>query len=519
MALTVSTINICGLNDINKQIQVKMLVMKYKIDILCLQEHNVKDRNRMSYLEDFFDIVVNEPVPFKGGTAFLINKRSNVEIVSVEKDEEGQITLIRVKFMGKYLSLLNIYAPSGNNKKKDREDFFQNDLLYFLRHNISNLIMVGDFNCVLSSRDVSTGKETNVSKALTTVVRNLKLKDAWFATNHLPVYTYIKGDYGSRLDRIYVNNLFNDIVNCQNIPLAMSDHAMIMMKILIDVNCKIGKGHWLLNCSLLDRDDFLENFNIFWGNVKLKMCKYDNILLWWDELAKGEIKKFFIRLSKQAVQEKYGTIALLQEHLKILQYEAVEGSIKYNEIKLVKSRIKSIKEEICEGIKMKMKMEERVNGEKLSLHLLSKEKIRAKRNHMTELHTEGGVILKNSDSIIFYAKQYYTDLFTKANTDTDWQEYFLKYVETVINDEDNEILCTKVTEKEILKIFQSMARGKTPGEDGLPVEFYLKTWNIIKHEYVQMVEYVFDHCILGNSQLKGIIKLLSNNDDVCFLKN
>ena len=221
-----------------------------------------------------------------------------------------------------------------------------------------------------------------------------------------------------------------------------------------------------------------------------------------------KLKSFFSDYQSKRYRKKYGTIALLQEHLKVLQYKAVEGSIKYNEIKLIKSRIKSIKDDISEGIKMKMKVEERVNGEKLSLHLLNKEKIRAKRNNMTELHTNNGVVLKNTDAIISYAKQYYADLFTKANTDLDWQEYFLKNIDTVINDEENEILCTKVTEKEILKIFQSMTKGKTPGEDGLPVEFYLKTWDIIKYEYVQMVKYVFDHCILGNSQLKGIIKLI-----------
>ena len=113
----------------------------------------------------------------------MLNKNSNIEILSTEKDDGGHVLCVRVKYLGEKLTLINIYAPSGNNRKTERENLFYNDIVYYLRNNISSAIMAGDFNCVVSTRDVSTGRETDVSKALSSLVKQLSLKDAWIATN------------------------------------------------------------------------------------------------------------------------------------------------------------------------------------------------------------------------------------------------------------------------------------------------------------------------------------------------
>lgn len=68
MALCVATLNINGLNDVNKQRKVVNLIMYYKIDILMLQEHNVKDLNTLSHLDNFTEIILNPTVNIKGDT-------------------------------------------------------------------------------------------------------------------------------------------------------------------------------------------------------------------------------------------------------------------------------------------------------------------------------------------------------------------------------------------------------------------------------------------------------------------
>jgi exonuclease III len=71
--------------------------------------------------------------------------------------------------------LLNIYAPSGAEKRQEKEDFFNFDLPYLLQATPNMVILRGDFNCVLAKADV-TG-HINFSRALNTLVKGRNLVD------------------------------------------------------------------------------------------------------------------------------------------------------------------------------------------------------------------------------------------------------------------------------------------------------------------------------------------------------
>ena len=55
--------------------------------------------------------------------------------------------------------------------------------------------------------------------------------------------------------------------------------------------------------------------------------------------------------------------------------------------------------------------------------------------------------------------------------------------------------------------------GKTPGLDGLPVEFYQKMWPVVKSDFLEMVREVEKQNILSNSQRKGAIRLIFKKED------
>jgi exonuclease III len=61
------------------------------------------------------------------------------------------------KFRG--ITLINIYAPSGNSKRTEREYLFNNELAYLLRNTPTNILLGGDFNSVLEPAD-TTGHYT-----------------------------------------------------------------------------------------------------------------------------------------------------------------------------------------------------------------------------------------------------------------------------------------------------------------------------------------------------------------------
>jgi exonuclease III len=75
---------------------------------------------------------------------------------------------------------INVYAPSGAERKPERETFFNTDLPLILPVTPKELLLAGDFNCIINSAD-STGN-VPCSKALDKIVKWLGLHNVWNAS-------------------------------------------------------------------------------------------------------------------------------------------------------------------------------------------------------------------------------------------------------------------------------------------------------------------------------------------------
>ena len=64
-----------------------------------------------------------------------------------------------------------------------------------------------------------------------------------------------------------------------------------------------------------------------------------------------------------------------------------------------------------------------------------------------------------------------------------------------------------------------MAINKSPGVDGLPVEFYIQNWEIISDDILNLYSTFLNIGCLGTSQRKGIIILIPKSDNVLSITN
>ena len=62
-----------------------------------------------------------------------------------------------------------------------------------------------------------------------------------------------------------------------------------------------------------------------------------------------------------------------------------------------------------------------------------------------------------------------------------------------------------------------MALNKTPGIDGLPVEFYIENWNVIGDDILALYNTVLDVGYLGETQRKGIITIIPKSTDTLYI--
>ena len=138
------------MNEKRKQLKLIDFLKFHRLDIIMIQEHNIHDRNKLcKELSDMCHIYLNLAVSSKGGTAILINKKLNCEILSVDMLANSRIVSVKLKLYNQILQIVNVYAKSGSNTI-EREDMFTDELLFYLRGNLINVIVGGDLNCVLS---------------------------------------------------------------------------------------------------------------------------------------------------------------------------------------------------------------------------------------------------------------------------------------------------------------------------------------------------------------------------------
>ena len=183
------------------------LITANKLDVIFLQEVRLSSEQINLLLGNLgFQAAVNidSENPSKPGTAIIWKKSLPVSNVNT-------LVLCRaqVATLGKYM-LLNIYAPSGSDKKYERNVFFGQEIFsaLSLNHN-PTWVVGGDFNCVLKSADIEGGLgfKQKFCPSLKDLTRTSSLADV-FRSEYPRVqeFTFFRaGKAPSRLDRFYLS--------------------------------------------------------------------------------------------------------------------------------------------------------------------------------------------------------------------------------------------------------------------------------------------------------------------------
>ena len=447
MYIVIASLNINGLNNRDKQLQLIEFMYYNRIDILLLQEHNIRNANVIcSELSDKYIVDINLAISHKGGTAILINRKSPIKLLTSEKSSDSRIISMKFKFYEEFFHIVNIYAHASN--AKDREKMFNEDLIYYLRNNIQNSIIGGDFNCVLSQRDTSTGN-ANISKALLNTIRTLQFKDMWHVKNKDIKYTFVRNNFGSRIDRLYAKDLCQYVKWIDVINVNFSDHSCIKSVIGMPNIPKVGQYYWKLNTALLDLPDIDLRFKEEWEKIKSVKNRYTNVNNWWDKHAKPQIKKFFVKIGKEENQKKYGLLSFLEYRLNRLYNEVnISGNVDYSKIKILKDRIDNIKLNILNGVRIRSRVEEQLQGEHVSAFLIKKQANINSRHLISSIKAEAGILenvnenttLDRSDLIQLYINKYYEKLYKEEIYDSKIQEWFLKFIDKKLCNEDCKLL-------------------------------------------------------------------------------
>ena len=496
---SICTINVNGIYSETKKAMLKDFAKFNEIDILLLQEVVFTDFSFMFGYQSIVNLDENNR-----GTAILL--KEGFEIQNVIKLCSGRGIACDVNG----ITLINVYAPSGNSNRQARNNFFTEELAMLCVSAKEHLILAGDFNCVLNRSD-SQGTP-NINMHLKQITEKLKIKDVWEKLKKSIEFTYVRNGSKSRIDRIYATEEILKKVTNIGIDLApFSDHNAVTMKLVLSQQPILrGRTYWKMNRDLLIIEEVKCKFEKQWSAWKRNIPSYNDVAEWWEICAKKKIRSFFKYESFKKWRNEERKINMFFNCLNEYYHKEQLSVEDYQSIKYFKAAITTEYRKRLETKRNRFRGRTILEDEKMSMYHVMEERKRRENLHIASIEINENITLKEKDDILREVRNYYQGMFDGKNLSASAEENLENCNDSVskLNDDDNELFEKEVTEEEIKMAIFSGARNKSPGSDGIPNEFYITFWNIIKKEFVEMIKAVLSRGFLTRSQYHGITVLV-----------
>ena len=221
--------------------------------------------------------VLSNQGPNNLGTTLILKR--NLALTDVVKQPEGRIIRADVGDM----TVINIYASVGSDKREERAHFFREILPAYITSAKYPIILFGDLNAVEEVADKTRKANASalVCKALVDLISAFRLVDVWYKLKgaekgHTFLYKGKAGTGSSRIDKFYTNPR---IKKTATIIQLIRDHKCLIIDAIfgMDMGIKAKTGLWKMNSAILKEDYFKCEFHDLWGSVTAHPLKRENI--------------------------------------------------------------------------------------------------------------------------------------------------------------------------------------------------------------------------------------------------
>ena len=471
--------------------------------IMC-ESHSCVDEEKIWRNEWGGEIIFSHGERNSRGVAVLMTKQMYNQSKNIEVDKEGRYVIFDLESNLQNISIAAIYAPN-----KDTPDYFCK-INKLLENRSEHKIIIGDFNLTLDVEMDRLNTYCNNNKAkdeVENIMDHYSLREVWRTQNEEKrEYSWIKRGTelkASRIDYALVSSgLDQKAKSCMYIPGIQSDHRAIYLLIDMD-SSERGCGYWKFNNILLQNQEFLETMNIEIDKT-MNLTQDDNPLIRWEKLKK-RIKKITIEFSRKKTSEEKIVIANLSE--KVNEYET-RLPLNKNEDELLQKTKVDLEENLLERVKgliFRSKVRWHEQGEKNTKYFYSLEKARYNAKTCYTLITEQGKEIIDQQDILAEQRKYYAKLYSE-DKDVNFNlknTKGIKVPEEIRKEQENQI-----TIEELQVAVKTMNNDKTPGEDGIPADFYKVFWSKIKKPFFEMMIEAYEGRNLHQTARQGILNLI-----------
>jgi exonuclease III len=423
--MLICTINCKGLNTELKQRCLLEVLEDKKVDIALLQETKIKDHEIFDSFKQFFkgQLFYALSCDNSAGVAILILPHclKFVNVLASSSDTNGSWVNVTVDIFDFSLTIMCVYAPVSHGS---RHTFFH-DISAIIQDNISeNLILGGDFNCVLDSnidrKSQSVYNDTSHVE-LKHVCDREHLFDSYRLTNpHDRQFTWFSSDgrIASRLDRIYLQqSLKGNLSQTSVFPVAFSDHNMVCVTLDNASWIKQGSGFWKFNNSLLYDTNYHHCVQSFWQYWLRMKDSYENLALWWEE-GKSGLAHISKRFALKKARGRRKRRKALDKFLFRISCKVNNGDQSYNDLLVkIKHDINELDQYMLEGAKVRSRAQMHAEGEKPTKYFCNLEKARGIEKITRHLKTKDGLVANSNEEILDAVYHFYESLYASEGSD------------------------------------------------------------------------------------------------------
>ena len=405
--IRIATVNINAIRNATRVDMLKEFLRYNDLDIVLLQEVATQDSTDIPGY-----VAYNNIGPDMRGTAIMA--RRSLSITKLERLPSGRAMAIECAG----LRVVNLYAPSGTAKRKEREYFYNSEVPLLLTAQNTPTLVGGDFNCVLAPCD-STGTLSR-SNALANIVSGLRLSDAWQQDPRRPMYTHHSPSGASRIDRFYLSPAAAEKkVGIETVPVAFTDHHAVIIRMEMQTGERRRRaGRWKMDPKTVTGARFTEALQTEWKKWTSRRRHYPELGWWWERCVKPNIR----RLARQVESEERRSHKMMEDHLHECLLDILKADIPEEEKRPVlqkyKAKLVRLNARKRENLLLDTQPQDRMDAEDMSLYHLIKIAKRRTAREITQITDEQGHRQTTAKGIAATLVQHYAHAFRPIPVDS-----------------------------------------------------------------------------------------------------
>ena len=524
MALSLLTLNVNGIRDRSKRDGLVQWLrsLPVKVDVICLQEtHCVSLTECSSWFSSSGFLSVLAPGSIHSCGCVVLYRPSISLLKSWSAD--GRFLQCEFSFHDKIFRVVCVYAPNCNPAR----DLFFDGLHSRIDPSIPT-VLAGDFNAVFDrARDRRGPDPASLSGDSSPTLNHLFeascVIDIWrYLHPTTPGFTWTRwnGSLASRIDLFGVPFAWvPSVSSCSVYVCPFSDHRGLCLSLSVPDAVPPGPGYWKLNTSILDDPDYRQLVRDEWSAWRLAIPRFPSLAKWWDR-GKSKIKGLTIRFcanKARTTSSSRDALVRLVQHLQAKVDSGITSCI--DPWRSACSELARLDSHAARGAQVRARVRWVEEGESSSQYFLRLEKKRSADRHISALREPDGSIVSSSADLCASLGSFYSSLYTASPTDPHVQSSLLENLSSVLSQDQANSCEGPLTSSEVLVALKGMARNKAPGLDGLPMEFYLRFWDVVGSDLVSVLNECSSSGFLSLSQRRGIITLSFKKGDRLDPKN